>query len=247
VTDVAVLALAGSATAFATGFGALPVSRLGARAHTLRPALWGLTVGLMSVASVVGLLLPALEEGSTGAVAGGFAVGVAFLLVSRRLLEARDVHVGALSGAGVRRSVLVFAVLLVHSLPEGFAIGTAYASGTEGLGLFVILAIALQNVPEGTSVAIPMEAAGFRPRQQFWAAVLTSAPQPVGALVAYGLVQEIEGLLPFSFAFAAGAMLCLVAVELAPEAFRRQTLPASLAGTAAGALLMLVLAALLGV
>jgi zinc transporter, ZIP family len=247
VTELAVLALAGSATALATGFGALPVSRLGARAHTLRPALWGLTVGLMTVASIVGLLLPALDEGPTTSVAAGLAVGVAFLLLSRELLEARDVHVGALSGAGVRRSILVFAVLFVHSLPEGFAIGTAYASDTKGLGLFVILAIALQNVPEGTSVAIPMEAAGFSPRQQFWAAVLTSAPQPVGALVAYGLVEEIEGLLPFSFGFAAGAMLCLVVVELVPEAFKRETLSASLAGTAAGALLMLALAAVLGV
>jgi zinc transporter, ZIP family len=245
--EVAALALAGSGTALATGLGALPVSRLGARAETLRPALWGLTVGLMTVASVAGLLLPALDEGSTTAVAAGLVAGVAFLLVSRRVLERRDVHVGRLSGAGVRRSVLVFAVLLVHSLPEGLAIGTAFASETQGLGLFVILAIALQNVPEGTSVAIPMEAAGFRPRQQFWAAVLTSAPQPVGALVAYLLVQEIGGLLPFSFAFAAGAMLCLVAVELAPEAFKRGTLGLSLSGTAAGALVMLALALLLGV
>jgi zinc transporter, ZIP family len=245
--EVALLALAGSGTALATGIGALPVSRLGEHAASIRPALWGLTVGLMTVASVVGLLLPALDEGSTAAVAMGLALGVAFLVISRRLLDKRDVHVGRLSGAGVRRSVLVFAVLLVHSLPEGFAIGTAFASETEGLGLFVILAIALQNVPEGTSVAIPMEAAGFRPRQQFWAAVLTSAPQPVGALVAYGLVQEIESLLPFSFAFAAGAMLCLVVVELAPEAFKRATLGLSLAGVAAGAALMLALAALLGV
>lgn len=111
----------------------------------------------------------------------------------------------------------------------------------------MILAIALQNVPEGTSIAIPMEAAGFQPRQQFWAAVLTSAPQPVGALMAYALVQQISTLLPFSFAFAAGAMLCLVTVELAPEAFKRRTLPLSLAGTVAGALLMLGLAAVLGV
>ena len=80
--------------------------------------------------------------------------------------------------------MLVFAVLLVHSLPEGFAIGTAFASDTEGLGLFVILAIGLQNIPEGTSVAIPMNASGFSAGQQFWAAVATSAPQPVGALLA---------------------------------------------------------------
>ena len=128
--------------------------------------------------------------------AAGFVAGVLFLVASRRLLKTRDVHVGQLSGAGVRRSVLVFGVLLVHSLPEGFAIGTAFASETEGLGLFVILAIELQKVPEGTSVAIPMEAAGFRPRQQFWAAVLTSAPQPIGALVAYTLVEQIEPVAP---------------------------------------------------
>ena len=64
--DVVVLALAGTATALATGLGAIPVSRLGSHAEQLRPALWGLTVGLMSVASVLGLLLPALDEGSPG-------------------------------------------------------------------------------------------------------------------------------------------------------------------------------------
>ena len=86
----------------------------------------------------------------------------------------------------MRTSVLVFAVLFVHSFPEGLAIGTAYASTTAGLGLYVIVAIALQNIPEGTSVAIPMNAAGFGRAQQFWAAVGTSAPQPVAALIAYG-------------------------------------------------------------
>jgi ZIP family zinc transporter len=245
--EVALLALAGSGTALATGLGAIPVSRLGPRADEIRPALWGLTVGLMGVASIVGLLLPALGEGSAGSVIVGLAIGLLFLLASRKALEGRGVHVGSLAGAGVRRAVLVFTVLLVHSLPEGFAIGTAYASQTEGLGLFVILAIALQNIPEGTSVAIPMEAAGFSRRQQFWAAVLTSAPQPVGALIAYALVQQIESLLPISFAFAAGAMLALVAVELAPQAYRRGSMAAALVGTLAGAVLMLALAAVLGV
>jgi zinc transporter ZupT len=104
--EIAVLVLAGSGTALATGLGALPVARLGAHADTLRPALWGLTVGLMTVASIVGLLLPALDEGDEATVAAGFATGIVFLLASRRILEARDVHVGQLRGAGVRRSVL---------------------------------------------------------------------------------------------------------------------------------------------
>jgi ZIP family zinc transporter len=245
--EVVTLALAGSATALVTGLGAVPVFLLGRRAVRLRPFLWGTAVGLMGVASIVGLLLPALDEGGDLAVAAGLATGVVFLLASRRLLSGRDAHVGALRGAGVRRSILVFSVLLVHSLPEGFAIGTAFASDTDGLALFVVLAIALQNVPEGTSVAIPMQSAGFGRAQQFWAAVLTSAPQPAGAVVAYLAVERVDALLPFSFAFAAGAMLSLGVVELAPQAFARGGRPAATEGTLTGAALMMLLALTLGV
>ena len=241
------LTLAGAATALATGLGAVPVFLMGARADRLRPFLWGITAGLMGVASVVGLLLPALDEGSGANVAAGLLGGVVFLFASRHALAGRDVHVGQLRGAGVRRSLLVFGVLLAHSLPEGFAIGTAYASDTDGLALFVILAIALQNIPEGTSVAIPMDSAGFDRRQVFWAAVLTSAPQPVGAVVAYLAVEQITGLLPLSFAFAAGAMLALVVVELAPQAYARGGRSAGAAGTLAGAGVILALEAFLGV
>jgi ZIP family zinc transporter len=245
--DLVALTLAGCATALATGLGAVPVFLLGDRVEGFRPLLWGLAAGLMGVASVVGLLAPALDEGSSLAVALGLATGVAFLLVSRRALAQHDVHVGALRGAGVRRALLVLGVLFVHSLPEGFAIGTAFASERDGLGLFILLAIGLQNIPEGTAAAIPMEQAGFPPSQQFWAAVLTSAPQPVGAVVAFLLVEEIEALLPFSFAFAAGAMLALVALELVPQAFTRRTWRSALGGVVAGAAAMLLLSALVGV
>ena len=245
--ELALLAAAGTGTALATGLGAVPVFALGVRADALRPLLWGLAAGVMAVASVVGLLEPALDEGSGVAVAGGPLAGVLFLLAGRRMLERRDVHVGALRGAGVRRSVLVFGVLLVHSLPEGFAIGTAFASEQAGLGLFVLLAIGVQNVPEGTASAIPMREAGFTPSQQFWAAVATSAPQPVGAVVAYLLVEEFEALLPVSFAFAAGAMLALIALELVPQAFTARTWTLALAGTAGGAGVMLALSAAIGV
>jgi len=178
---------------------------------------------------------------------GGTLVGLAFLLAARRLLEARGRHFEPTrAGDGMRTSVLVFVVLLVHSLPEGFAIGTAYASDTAGLSLFVILAIAIQNIPEGTSVAIPMAEAGFSRSSMFWAAVGTSAPQPIGALIAYLLVEQIEPLLPFSFGFAAGAMLALVAIELLPRALR-DSVSRALAGTVAGAVVMLALSIALGV
>ena len=247
MTELLTLFGLGSLTALACGLGAIPVFALGERVRDLQPLLWGLAAGLMTLASVVGLLLPALDAGSPAAAVAGLAAGAGFLVLARRALAGRDVHVGRLRGAGVRRSLLVFIVLLVHSLPEGFAIGSAYASDRAGLGVFVILAIALQNIPEGTSVAIPMREAGFTAAQQFWAAVATSAPQPVGAVIAFSLVELVDGLLPASFAFAGGAMLALVAAELLPQAFTRSTWRSALAGFAGGAALMLALSALLGV
>jgi ZIP family zinc transporter len=236
----------GAATALATGLGAIPVFYLGRGASRWEPALWGLAAGVMTVASIVGLLLPATDEGSTTEVAVGLGVGVAFLTIARLALRGRDIHVGAMSGAGVQLSVLVFFVLFVHSLPEGFAIGTAYASDTAGLSLFVIVAIALQNIPEGTSVAIPMADAGFSRTQQFWAAVLTSAPQPLGAGIAFVLVETVRSLLPISFAFAAGAMLALVVADLLPRSLSPLGWRGPV-GLVAGGVVMLALSAVLGV
>jgi ZIP family zinc transporter len=183
-----------------------------------------------------------LDEGTPLEVIAGSLVGIGFLLAARRLFGHRA---GAVTAAE-RTSALVFLVLLVHSLPEGFALGTAYASETEGLALFVVLAIAIQNIPEGTSVAIPLAAAGYGPTRQFWAAVATSIPQPVGAVIAFLLVEQVSALLPISFAFAAGAMLALVAIELVPSALRANAWLA-VAGLAAGAATMLVFSWLLGV
>lgn len=236
------LVLAASMTALATGFGAIPVWLLGERAENLRPGLTGLAAGVMSVAAIVGLLIPATGEGSSVEVVAGLAIGIAFLLGARAWLE----RPGGMPAGDSRTAALVFLVLLFHSLPEGFAIGTAYASDTEGLGFFVVAAIAIQNIPEGTSVAIPMEAAGMGHARQFWAAVLTSVPQPVGAVLAYILVEEISGLLPLSFAFAAGAMLILVIVELGPGRARTARAPWGL-GALIGAGAMLAISRALSI
>jgi zinc transporter, ZIP family len=244
--DVVVLLLAASGTALATGLGAIPVFFLGGRAAQLTPFLLGVAVGVMGVASIAGLLVPAAEEGSSASVVLGFLAGAGLLGVARRRLDADTRFMGH-TGPGARTSALVFGVLFVHSLPEGLAIGTAFASDRAGLSLFVILAIAIQNVPEGTSVAIPMAAEGFSRTRQFWAAVATSTPQPVGALIAFLLVEQIEALLPFSFAFAAGAMLALIAVEMLPKAYSGSARLQPSTGVIVGAAVMLALSFALGV
>src|SRR3954449_8176903 len=186
--ELLVLFLAACGTALATGVGAVPVFLLGSRARGVEPLLMGLAAGVMTVAAVLGLLAPAFEEGSALEVLAGSAIGVGFLARVAGRFDSGTTFMGR-SGPGVRTSALVFLVLFVHSLPEGFAIGTAFASDRAGLSLFVILAIAIQNVPEGTSVAIPMREAGFGAGRQFWAAVATSAPQPLGAVVAFLAVE----------------------------------------------------------
>lgn len=244
--DIVALLLAASATAFATGLGAVPVFFLGDQAARLTPLLLGFAAGVMGVTSIAGLLIPAVDEGSALAVVGGLVVGVGLVVFARRQLNPQTTFMGR-SGAGARTSALVFLVLFVHSLPEGFAVGTALASDRAGLSLFVILAIAIQNIPEGTSVAIPMAAAGFSRTRQFWAAVGTSAPQPVGALVAFLLVEQVQSLLPFSFAFAAGAMLALIVVELLPKAYAEPALLGPSGGVVLGGAVMLGLSFALGV
>lgn len=243
-----ILILAAVATMVATGLGVIPVLLLGDRAVALRSGMWGLSVGVMSVAAVVGLLIPAFDEGDPTQAIVGLVTGVAFLMLAQRWLKGRgDIRFAGQEGAGVRASLLVFSVLFVHSLPEGMALGSAYGSDVSGLALFVFLAIAIQNIPEGTAVAIPMEEANYSASKQFWAATLTSLPQPIGAVLAYVLVEEVAQVLPFSLAFAGGAMLALIVIELIPDAIEAGKPGQAVAGGVIGGAVMLALGILLGV
>ena len=226
-------------TAVATALGVIPVWALGSDAARWRPWLTGFAAGAMAIAAVVGLFLPALDRGSPAEVIGGVVAGVVFLFATRAVIGSR---VGV--SASGRSAALIFAVLLVHSLPEGFAIGTAYASEEAGLGLFVVVAIALQNIPEGTGIALPMNARGASVGRQAWVAFLSSVPQPIGACIAFVLVEQITGLLPISFGFAAGAMAMLVVMELGPP---RGYLPGWAGGCLTGVALMLALGLAAGV
>ena len=216
--DVVVVILAGAATALATGVGAIPVFLLGRRAERLRPLLSAVAASVMILASIA-LLGPAVDDGSPPAIAVAVAIGAIFVLDARRRLT-RHGRFAGVERADARRSLLVFSVLFVHSLPEGLAVGAAWAADPVAVGPFVIAAVAIQNIPEGTAVAIPMAAAGYSRSRQFWAAVGSSAPQPIGALLAYVLVEEVRALLPASLAFAAGAMLAVVFTELVPDLWR---------------------------
>ncbi|MEP6909768.1 MAG: universal stress protein [Actinomycetota bacterium] len=86
--DIVVLTLtiASTATAFATGLGVFPVFFMGSKAQLLRPILLVTSIGAMTVASVIGLLRPALQHGGTLGVAVGLAPGGLLLLGAKALL-----------------------------------------------------------------------------------------------------------------------------------------------------------------
>jgi ZIP family zinc transporter len=234
--------LAATATVLATGLGALPVLAVGDRAERLRPWLDGVVIGVMGVAAVAGLLLPAAREGSTAAVVGGAILGGGALWWARQRLHARFGD-GAVAGGGPAegRARLTFGVLLAHSLPEGLALGSAMAASGR-LATFVVLAIAVQNIPEGTATALALRRAGRGPLRQVEAAVLSSTPQIPGAVLAWLAVDAVAAVLPVTLAAAGAAMLLLVAAELVPDGWRCPS-PASVAGGAvAGGGVTIVLA-----
>ncbi len=246
MSDALLLTVIAAATVLATGVGALPVIALGAsRARAAQGVLSGIAAGVMAVAATVGLLKPAAEQGGAVTVIAAAAAGAIALAISRVALRDHARHAGSSDASA--RSLLVIGVLFVHSLPEGFAIGSAFASSQAGLSAFVIAAIAIQNVPEGTATAAAMQPAGYGPSKQFWGAVLTSVPQVPGALLAWLAVEQTQGLLPISFALAGGAMLALVIVDLLPDAWKHASHARVAAGTIGGATLMLAVGALLQV
>jgi ZIP family zinc transporter len=136
----------------------------------------------------------------------------------------------AFADGDLKTLVLILGILTVHSFPEGVAVGVSFAElGFEGgmnifgfaipvLAVFMKVAISIHNIPEGTAIAIPMRAMGLSKWRMVGAAVFSSLPQPIGAVIAFAFVTWAESFLPFGFGFAAGAMVYLVVTEFIPEA-----------------------------
>ena len=244
VPDILLLALVATATVLATGVGALPVVVLGkARARGAQGLLSGFAAGVMAVAATVGLLLPAFDRGRLDRRARGRRGAGAPALAPR----ARAPH-GRRRAQRGRRALAARARRALRPQPSGGLRDRQRVRVRRGRALraSVIAAIAIQNVPEGTATAAAMAPAGYRPAAQVWV-ILTSVPQIPGALLAWLAVEQIDGLLAPSFALAGGAMLALVAVDLLPDAWRHAPHARVVAGTVAGALLMLAVGAALDV
>ena len=227
----------------------------------LQKALLGFASGVMVAAAVWSLLIPAIEmtakEGPWTVVpaAVGFLLGMGLLLMIDELTP--HLHMDADKPEGMRshlsRTAMLVLAVTIHNLPEGMAVGVVFAgadSGTTSITLTsavaVALGIAIQNVPEGAIISMPMRAAGNSRWRSFIIGSLSGAVEPIGAVAVLLLASVLMPALPYLLALAAGAMFYVVVEELIPEASSGQHSNLSTIGFAAGFVLMMVLDVVMG-
>jgi zinc transporter, ZIP family len=214
--------LAATATAVATGLGALPFVFVHHPQRTWLGIANALASGFMIGASL-GLIYEGQRYGvgrtALGALAGGAVVATAIALLGRH----REHHVGDLRGADAFQALLIVAVMTVHSFTEGVGVGVAFGGG-ETLGVLIAIAIAVHNIPEGLAISLVLVPRGASVASAAGWSIFSSLPQPLMAVPAFLFVETFAPLLPVGLGFAAGAMLWLVATELVPEALREARL-----------------------
>ena len=213
--------------------------------------LLGFAAGVMTAASVWSLLLPAIEQAPAYGLPGwlpparGMLLGVVFLAALDALLP----HLRAgrsTASEGWRQSTLLMTAITLHNVPEGMAVGLAFALAAQGEGMAgaaaLALGIGIQNFPEGAAVALPLRQSGRSRGRAFLGGVLSGGVEPVFGVLAVLVAAGVTPLMPWFLSFAAGAMLYVVVEELVPQAHSR----AGTCGFVIGFLVMMVLDVALG-
>ena len=227
----------------------------------LQKWLLGFASGVMVAASVWSLLIPSMEmqeEAGQMAVvpaAVGFLLGMGFLLCLDYItphLHLGDDHPEGPRSRLSRTAMLTLAVTL-HNLPEGMAVGVVLAGAlqagtgiTAASALALSLGIAIQNVPEGAIISMPMRAEGNSRWRSFVIGALSGVVEPIGGLLVILLAGFMTPILPYMLSFAAGAMMYVVIEELIPESADGAHSNLGTIGFAVGFALMMVLDVVLG-
>ena len=151
----------------------------------------------------------------------GFAAGVMTAASVWSLISRADAD--STSGRTKRTAMMVLAVT-IHNIPEGMAVGVIYAglmSGCEdisaGGALALALGIAIQNIPEGAIISMPLRAEGRSKLRAFNCGMLSGAVEPIFGALTLLLAGLAVPAMPYLLAFAAGAMIYVVVTELIPE------------------------------
>lgn len=229
-------------------------------------AMLGFAAGVMIAASFWSLLAPAIaisesQPGPTWLPATvGFLLGAGFLRLADLILPHLHPGLRQSETEGIpthwRRSTLLVLAITLHNIPEGLAIGVAFGAAAQGgdfaLGATFAAAVALtigiglQNFPEGIAVAMPLRARGVSRRKSFFYGQLSAAVEPVAAVVGAAVVLLITPILPYTLAFAAGAMIYVVIEELIPDSQQMKESDLATLGAIIGFTVMMILDVSLG-
>lgn len=162
----------------------------------IQRVLTGFAAGVMVAASIWSLLLPAIEQSeSMGKLSFfpavvGFWIGILFLLLLDHIIP--HLHMNSTSAEGPQtnlgKSAMMVLAVVLHNIPEGMAVGVVYAgwnAGNSGITLTGALAlsigIAIQNLPEGAIISMPLHAEGMSKRKAFIYGVLSGLVESIGA------------------------------------------------------------------
>ena len=151
-----------------------------------------------------------------------------------------------------KTTMLVLAVTL-HNIPEGLSAGAVFAGVLAGndtvtmAGAFALaIGIAIQNFPEGAIISMPLRGVGISRGKAFLWGAASGIVEPIAGGVTLLLASQIQPLLPYLLAFAAGAMIYVVVEELIPEANEGEHSNVGTIAFAVGFVLMMVLDVALG-
>ena len=213
----------------------------------------GFAAGVMIAASVWSLIIPSVEmaenQGKISWIpaAFGLILGVLFLLIINKVAESIENKNG-----GKKLNMLLFSVTL-HNIPEGMAVGVCFAgflAGNAGIGLMeamlLSIGIAIQNIPEGAIISIPLRMEGMSKRKAFLYGMLSGIVEPIAAIITVLLINIVVPILPYLLSFAAGAMIFVVIEELVPEMHEGTKSQLGIIGVTIGFVIMMVLDIALG-
>ncbi len=164
-------------------------------------------------------LIPASDLGGTGTalaiVLGALTFFIGDWLVDRRGGEDRKAIRNVEAGSGAA----IFIGTLLDNIPESLVLGMGLAAGGS-VNVAFAAAVFVSNLPEGVAGTVNLEAAGW-PRRAIggrWVALVAGSALAAG--LGYLLVQTVPAVDGQRLeAFAAGAMLTMLADTMMPEAF----------------------------
>lgn len=187
-------------------------------------AMLGFASGVMIAASFWSLLSPAIEMANNLNMISWLIVSIGFVSGGILLFIADKIFEKTNSESKTKRSIMLISSITIHNIPEGIAIGVAFASLMYNLdgttitsACMLALGIGLQNFPEGSAVSIPLRREGYSRSKAFFYGQLSGMVEPISAVLGALLVLRVRYILPFILSFAAGAMIYVVVQELIPE------------------------------